>query len=172
MKNTFEYGLYIADLAAYNAGHLHGVWVNAEDDVETIESQIQAMLAKSPVDDAEEWAIHDYEGFVGIHLSEYESLNTISAYVCFLNEYPDIGAALLSYFDNDLNEASRAGSERYHGCYDTVGDYAQDILEESHGIPDFIACYVDYDKLGRDMEINGEIFTLEVSDKIYVFCGY
>lgn len=172
MTNNFEYELYIADLAAYNAGHLHGVWVNAENDVEDIQAQIQAMLAKSPVEDAEEWAIHDYDGFDGIQLSEYEDLNLIGDYICFLNEYPDIGAMLLSHFNNDLNEAHLAGSELYRGCYDSVADYAQDIMEECHDIPDYLQCYIDYEKLARDMELNGDIFTLEIGSKVYVFLAY
>lgn len=171
MKNTFEYGLYIADLAAYNNGILHGVWVNAEDHIDDMMAQIFTMLAQSPINGAEEWAIHDYDGFDGIHLSEYEDLNKISEYVCFLNEYPDIGAMLLNYYDNDLDEAERAGTERYHGCYETIGDYARDIMEECHDIPAFIEYYIDYDKLGRDMELNGEIFTLEADHKLYVFSG-
>ena len=44
-------------------------------------------------------------------------------------------------------------------------------MEECHGIPAFIEYYIDYDKLGRDMELNGEIFTLEADHKLYVFSG-
>jgi antirestriction protein len=32
------------------------------------------MLAASPIPDAEEYAIHDYEGFEGARISEYTSL--------------------------------------------------------------------------------------------------
>jgi antirestriction protein len=66
------------DLTAYNAGYLHGVWVNAEDDVEDIQAQIRTMLRQSSVDDAGEWVIHDYSGFKGIELSEHEDLHLLS----------------------------------------------------------------------------------------------
>src|SRR5688572_9380760 len=69
---TNEIRIYVADLAAYNAGHLHGVWIDATQDVEDIQAQIDAMLKSSPVADAEEYAIHDYEGFDGYNLGEYE----------------------------------------------------------------------------------------------------
>ncbi|MBK6439189.1 MAG: antirestriction protein ArdA [Candidatus Microthrix sp.] len=36
------------------------------------------MLERSSQPGAEEWAIHDYEGFGGIHLSEYEQTDTIA----------------------------------------------------------------------------------------------
>lgn len=54
-----EIRIYVADLAAHNASHLHGVWI---DD---IQEQVSAMLAASPVEDAEEYAIQDFEGFDG-----------------------------------------------------------------------------------------------------------
>jgi len=58
-----EIRIYIADLAAYNNGILHGIWVDATLDIDDIWQQIKDMLKQSPVDDAEEIAIHDYEGF-------------------------------------------------------------------------------------------------------------
>jgi hypothetical protein len=53
--------LYFACLAAYNAGHLHGVWVDFYSGItpEEVEEAITAMIKASPVPDAEEWAIHD-----------------------------------------------------------------------------------------------------------------
>lgn len=42
----------MACLAAYNNGKLHGCWIDA------IQDQINSMLASSPEEDAEEYAIH------------------------------------------------------------------------------------------------------------------
>jgi len=42
-----EIRIYIADLAAYNNGKLHGVWINALDDLDDIQEQINTMLAQS-----------------------------------------------------------------------------------------------------------------------------
>ena len=50
-----EIRIYGADLAAYNAGHLHGVWINAWDELDDIKAQISEMLAASPVGFAEEY---------------------------------------------------------------------------------------------------------------------
>lgn len=49
--------IYVACLAAYNSGCLHGRWIDATTPDEIWE-QVRAMLADSPVPDAEEWAIH------------------------------------------------------------------------------------------------------------------
>ena len=72
-----EIRIYVADLAAYNAGVLHGVWINATDPVRSIHEQIHAMLAESPQPDAEDFAIHDFEGFEGYAVGEYEAIDKI-----------------------------------------------------------------------------------------------
>ena len=65
-----EIRIYVADLAAYNNGCLHGVWINPCDDLEDIQSQINEMLADSLEEDTEEYAIHDHEGFEGYPVGE------------------------------------------------------------------------------------------------------
>jgi hypothetical protein len=55
-------------LSDYNAGILHGVWIDAVEDADELQEPIDRMLAASPTtrrygDVAEEWAIHDFEGF-------------------------------------------------------------------------------------------------------------
>ena len=49
--------IYVACLAAYNNGRLHGAWIDATTPDE-IRTEVRAMLAASPEPDAEEWAIH------------------------------------------------------------------------------------------------------------------
>lgn len=49
--------IYVACLAAYNNGYLHGAWLSANRDVDEIYAEIQEMLAKSPIENAEEFAI-------------------------------------------------------------------------------------------------------------------
>lgn len=63
--------IYVACLAAYNNGILHGAWMDATQSADEIRSEIAAMLAKSPIPHAEGYAIHDYEGFEGIRIEEY-----------------------------------------------------------------------------------------------------
>ena len=70
--------IYVACLASYNSGYLHGKWIDANQSEEAIMEDIQAMLSDSPVENAEEWEIHDYQGFGDIKLHEYESISTIA----------------------------------------------------------------------------------------------
>ncbi len=60
-----EIRIYVACLAAYNNGKLHGAWIDATQDIDDIQEQVSQMLDESPEEDAEEYAIHDYEGYDG-----------------------------------------------------------------------------------------------------------
>ncbi|NVN63924.1 antirestriction protein ArdA [Pseudomonas putida] len=161
--------IYVADLAAYNSGHLHGVWIDASEEVEAIQEQITAMLAASPVLDAEEYAIHDYEGFDGYALGEYAGIDTAHEVACFIEEFPAFGGALLAQFSS-IEDARKAADEDYCGCYESLADYAQELTEETTVIPESLRYYINYEAMARDMELNGDVFTLEVGYReVHVF---
>lgn len=88
--------IYVACLAAYNGGTLHGCWIDAAQDVEDIWREIRQMLASSPEAGAEEWAIHDYEGFGPLRLIEFEGIENVHKLARFIDEHGEIGAALLA----------------------------------------------------------------------------
>ncbi|MFG0583005.1 antirestriction protein ArdA [Pseudomonas sp. zjy_9] len=164
-----EIRIYVADLAAYSAGHLHGVWIDATLTLDDIQAQVDAMLAASPVGGAEEYAIHDFEGFEGYRLGEYEGLENAHEIACFIEEYPEFGGALLAHF-NDLEQARKAAEEDYCGCYSSLADYAQELTEETSSIPTHLAMYIDYRAMARDMEYSGDVFTLETGfEQVHVF---
>ena len=167
-----EIRIYVADLAAYNAGKLHGIWIDATEDLEVIHKQVRAMLATSPERGAEEYAIHDYEGFAGYDLSEYEGLEAAHEIACFIEDYPDFGGELLNHF-SDLGEARRVAEEDYCGCYSTLADYAQELTEECTAIPENLAFYIDYEAMGRDMALNGDVFTIETGfEAVHIFWNH
>ena len=161
--------IYVADLAAYNNGYLHGVWIDATQDIENIQNEINAMLKTSPVCDAEEYAIHDYEGFEGYKLGEYEGIDSAREAALFIAEFPAFGAELLNHFTT-IDEARSAAEDDYCGCYGSVADYAQELTEETTEIPKNLSFYIDYERMGRDMEMSGDIFTIETAhDEVHIF---
>lgn len=93
-----EIRIYVAVLATYNNGKLHGVWINATDDLDDIQEQVNQMLAEIPEGFAEKYAVHDYEGFGGYALGEYEGLETAHEIACFIEEFPNFGGEFLNYF--------------------------------------------------------------------------
>lgn len=162
--------IYVACLASYNAGTLHGAWIDADQDADSIHEEAQAMLKASPEPDAEEWAIHAYEGFGDLRLSESENFTTISQLAAFIEEHEEVGLAVLAHCDGDLEEATRT-VENYMGTYASLADYAQELTEQQGiKIPDYLSAYIDYEGMARDMELNGDVFTVEIShDKVMVF---
>ena len=48
--------IYVASLADYNAGRLHGRWIDADQPIEVIREEIAEMLTESKEPIAEEWA--------------------------------------------------------------------------------------------------------------------
>lgn len=162
--------IYVACLAAYNNGKLHGVWIDATLDPDAIMEAVQTMLAASPEADAEEWAIHDYDGFHGIQLSEWEGFTEVHAYATFIEEHGQLGAAVLTYNDNDLDEAESMLEDSYAGCYESLADYAQELTEDTTQIPENLAYYIDYERMARDMEMSGDIFTITTAyNEVHVF---
>lgn len=164
-----ETKIYVADLAAYNNGILHGVWIEELLDIDELEQQVTKMLEQSPVEDAEEYAIHDFEGFGELSLNEFVSLDRINQLALFLNEYPDCGDIVLNYCNGDIDEANRLLDECYQGTYDSVEDYAQEIGEECYSIPDPLKYYINWEAFSRDMLLNGDIHVIVNQSKVLVF---
>lgn len=168
-----DIGIYVACLAAYNNGKLHGAWIDATQELDDIQDQINQMLADSPEPDAEEYAIHDYEGFGGYGLSEYEGIQSVHEIACFIDEYPELAGELLSHFGGSLDDASKAMEENYSGCYKSLADYAEELTEDTSQIPENLAYYIDYERMGRDMELSGDIYTIETAyDEVHVFWSH
>ena len=78
--------IYVACLSSYNSGKLHGKWIDAAQDADDIQSEIDEMLEASPVADAEEFAIHDFEDFGGMSIGEYESIENVSKLAIAIEE--------------------------------------------------------------------------------------
>ena len=160
--------IYVACLAAYNNGILHGRWIDANQDAWAIWDEVSAMLRASPVENAEEWAIHDYEGFEDIYIREYESFERVSEIAVFIAEHGELGAKLLSYFC-DIEDARKALSEHYAGEYRSTTEFVQELTEQCTDIPQNIQFYIDWEAMARDCEIN-DILTIETGiECVHVF---
>ena len=156
--------IYVACLASYNAGILHGEWIDASDDPEDMQASIDAMLSRSRQPDAEEWAIHDYEA--PFPIGEYSSLDEIAETVSFIDEHDEPGIAALQLSSNGIEDAQTL-MDGFHGVYDSMREYAEEYAESCIGVPDHIWPYFDVDKLARDLEI--ELSVHRDNDRVYVF---
>jgi len=164
--------IYVACLAAYNNAILHGAWIDATQDPDAIRQAIKSMLKASPIPDAEEIAIHDYDGFYSLRLSEWEAIDAVHAYATFIAEHGQLGADLIAHMDTvELAEAVMA--DGYAGRYERLADFAQELTEDTTKIPENLAYYIDYDRMARDMEMSGDIFTIETAhDEVHIFWNH
>jgi len=165
--------IYVACLASYNAGVLHGEWIEAAQALETIREQIQDMLASSPERCAEEYAIHDYDNFGGLQIHEYENLEAIQVAAQLLQDYPEIAAPVMNYYGglDAVEDAREAIENRYIGHFDDLGSWAQEYLNETgalDGLAEPLRCYFDFCDYGRDLELSGEIIVIEVRHQVHL----
>lgn len=172
--------IYVASLSDYNAGRLHGTWIDAAQEPEPIESEIARMLAGSPEPIAEEWAIHDYEGFHGLRLSEYEPIERLSRIARGIAEHGPAFAAWVNHTGTD-----EEGWQRFEDCYlgawpsrqefaeETLADLGFDKLIEEH-VPAHFQPYLSFDADAyiRDAELGGDLTIIDSPDgTVFVFMG-
>jgi antirestriction protein len=163
-----EIKIYVACLAAYNNGILHGCWIDAEQEADEIRLGITAMLKAAPIAGAEEYAIHDYEGFEGASLSEHQSIESVAELAAFIAEHDELGGKLVEYF-GDLDAARDAIEDHYAGQYQSVADFAQELTEQSTEIPENLQYYIDWERMARDLEIN-DVLSIETGfECVHIF---
>jgi len=105
-------------------------------------------------------------------LEQVRRINSAHEAALFIEEFPDFGAALLNNFST-IEEAREAAENNYCGCYSSLADYAQELTEQSTEIPQNLGFYIDYERMGRDMEMNGDVFTIEIGcNEVYIFFNH
>ena len=174
--------IYVASLSDYNDGRLHGAWIDADGEPDDLDEQVQAMLARSPMRSeaggAEEWAIHDYEGFGPLRLGEYEDIATISTIGQGIAEHgPAFAHWAAISGTSDRDELARF-DDVYLGHWESVAAYAEELLEDlgiddllERAIPEHLQAYVHVDVEGfaRDLEYSGDLSSSEGDDGVYLF---
>ncbi len=150
----------------------HGAWIDVTQNEEALRAEIATMLARSPIADAEEYAIYDFENFESLRISEYEGIASVVRKAAFIIEHGALGAAVAEHFGGDLDEAGGALAERYHGEFNSLADYVQELTEETTAIPESLRHYIDWKAMAWDAEANGDVFTIETAhDEVHVFSG-
>ena len=161
MSQTFS--VYVTSLSDYNAGILHGKWIDLDDciDIGILQTNVQEMLAASPTAKktglpSEEYAIHDYEGFPPNSIAEYASLSYVWDLYKEYKKADDDGnldafIAFKTYYDDGSYESFL---EKYQGQYSSKEDFAYEFLDscgELDSIPIHLRYYFDYEAYTRDL---------------------
>jgi antirestriction protein len=175
--------VYVASLSDYNAGDLHGCWINLDSSAseDEIQMRINVMLRESPSlyrgDGAEEWAVHDSSG---VSVSECCTVQTLAEIAAAYEEIEseghdwDVYREWLRLSDLDGFEHVSEFCDAYCGAYDEPEDYAHDLVSDAYsreleGLPSFIRYHIDYAGIWRDLELGGDNFAIRVGSKSHVF---
>jgi antirestriction protein len=173
LNDTETPKIYAACLSAYNNGHLHGAWIDCDQDSDEIMTEIKAMLSRSPMNEieaCEEWAIHSYEGFLGVEISEHEGIDRVVEIAQALKEHGEAMAAFLEHYSfEDIDDFE----ERYRGSYESEQAFTEehyseliDKVEEA-GLQ---SIYIDFETLTRDLFISGFTGIREGYEALHIFC--
>jgi antirestriction protein len=177
--------LYVASLVDYNNGRLHGTWLDADPDPEVMQEAIDSMLSESPAQRtgegiAEEWAIHDYQGFGSLRLGEYEALSTIARIAAGIDQHGPAFTAWAEHVGLSGAEQFNEFADRYQGEWESVDAFAENMLDEGGAqdiidkAPSWLRSYLTLDVAGfaRDLELSGDIVTAENPDGgVWVWSG-
>lgn len=180
MENTLTPRIYVACLAAYNAGSLHGDWIDATQDEEDIYEDIRTILADSPDNNGEGWVILDHDGFDDFDLDEYESITSVCKKAKLIIDYGEVGMLLFEYYGdsnkyyNDLDEINGIITNHYHGEWDSELKFATELFDECylHEMPEHLNFHIDYGQFARDIFINDYFSLNSRSNKKHIFSNY
>lgn len=209
--------IYAACLASYNAGRLHGAWIDCEGkDGDELRREIDDMLATSPCPNvmrrkcpecgsyqtdarpyrenaeecdecgatlpdefkpsAEEWAIHDHEGFAGLIKSEWPDLGEVAELAEILGENDEDKRRGLLWLINDqgctvADAIAKCEDVRtYDGsAKDYAADFAEDCYSEAlEAMPDFLRYHIDWEGVARDLKLGGDIAETEQDGERFI----
>jgi len=182
--------IYVACLSAYNNGYLHGLYIDATQEAEDIQKDINWMLSWSPVADdeaCEEWAIHAYENFESFSLGENENLEYVSKLAQILDNTSDAEAmaAWLDYAKDhvnnpDIEQLAEEFNSYYCGHWDCQIDFVikSSEIEEIYNWSEFQekfefwSYHIDWDSVARDLFIEGYKSVKASPYGIHVFREY
>lgn len=167
--------IYVACLSAYNNGHLHGLWIDATQDADEIQEDIKWMLSWSPVvheQACEEWAIHDYENWMGIKIDEYEDISKVAELATVLEEHGKPFAIYYNYYGNDVTVEDF--EEYYLGLYESKEDFVYQQWDECGQLKELeklgiSSYYINWEGIANDWFIDSYLSIETSYQEVHVF---
>jgi antirestriction protein len=177
-----EIKIYVANLGKYNDGELVGNWFTLPYDIE--EMMVEVGVAHYDEDGEyvpyviekdeqgneywyEEVAIHDYEA--PFNIGEYDRISNLNEIAERLESLSSDDEEILEMLletgefslDDGIDEVENGNYMIYHNC-DDMSDVAYQWYEETGGLSEIekviSASYIDWERIGRDMEIEGSFY--------------
>jgi len=168
LSTDIKPSIYIACLASYNNGYLHGKWIAIES-YDQVMNEVDEILKSSPIPNAEEYAIHDYE-YLGDNVDEYDGIQSVCDKADFIKEHGALALGLLKHFCGNLEDCKRA-MENYIDVFDSELDFAYHLADELYDIDTMMGelrHYFDYESYAKSLFLDG-YYSVGVDYKYHVF---
>jgi antirestriction protein len=157
--------IWIGSLADYNAGRLHGDWVDAAVEQEELVDAAQRILATSREPGAEEWGIFDYDEFGVYRVNEYDDLGSVAAVARGITRHGAAFAAWAELHDGDEAMLDQF-EDAFLGTYESREAFVDSLLDDlglseqlAAVVPDWLVPYVQVDRNGiaHDLQLSGDV---------------
>lgn len=157
----------VTNLGKYNEGELVYKWLELPASDEEIQEAFDAIGIN---EEYEEMFISDYESDYDIKVSEYENIKELNTLCERVDELHITDVPIFWKISENEHAESEDDYERVFdilndGCfYSVTNEYELgEVMLENTEIPDFLQCYIDYEKYGRNMlmDYSGTIWTNE-----------
>jgi len=150
MNNTPK--IWLGCLAAYNAGNLHGEWIDLPRDADEMQAAQDKIIKSSPAVDSEELFVADYDNCANLgEYPNYDDLFELAAAYDACDD-PEIIDGLISL---GLNISELAGAVDDVSIYKDWDSLVEDHAEVYYGefINSRAGVYFDYEAFERDLNI-------------------
>ena len=186
--STTDPKIWVACLACYNAGRLHGRWFDVGTAPDDLHREVMAFFARgcetcgeyerecpecrafaAPFPcGGEELAVHDHEGLGDV--GEAYDLPRLCAIAALVEEFADRPVIeYLARVDGDIERAREGLREHYAGRWESLAEWAESWAEDVGLGTEQLWPYVDWGRYARDVELNGDVETLDVGGAVHVF---
>jgi antirestriction protein len=165
-----EPAAWVGCLSCYNDGNLVGKWLTDPDEIRSYRCPKPVTVYSSH----EELWVFDHENlpFIKGECSPSEFADLAEKWAAALDEIdadPDI---VLAYIDNvgvdyiEWDTLAEDFAESYAGEFEDLADYAYRLADDCGELPEGpYANYIDWEAVGRDYRLGGDVWTHEVGYK-------
>lgn len=169
--------VWIASLADYNDGRLHGEWVDAAVEGDELVAAAQAILDSSPEPGAEEWAIFDYDNFGAYRVGEYEDLRHVAEVARGIAENGEAFAAYAELSGARGDDLETGYVDAFVGYWQSKDAFLDELLADfgindalAMGMPGWLLPHVSINREGLLRDLLVDFHVEDVSDGgIYLF---
>ena len=122
--------VYAADMASAQRGISHGLWIDANQTADELDTDIAAMLASSPTSGATDWAIQATAEFAGLNLQGYTDTLLIAQLAKGVAEHGAAYSTWVAITGTDDREQLSKFSDLYVGSYDSREAWMREAADD------------------------------------------